>query len=129
MGRAVVHFEVMGKDAAKLHSFYSQLFGWEIDADNQMNYGMVSRENNLDQGIGIGGGIGAMPEGGEGPDIGDGHVTFYVSVDNVEEALKNAESLGGSRVMGPSQVPEGPEIGLFMDPEGHLVGVVKTMQQ
>jgi predicted enzyme related to lactoylglutathione lyase len=126
MGQAVVHFEVMGKDGDKLRSFYSDLFDWKIDADNQMNYGMVSREDNLDQGIGIGGGIGAMPEGGQGPDIGEGHVTFYVSVDDVEAAMQKAESLGGSRVMGPMQVPEGPEIGLFKDPEGHAIGVVKT---
>jgi len=126
MGQAVVHFEVMGKDGDKLRSFYSDLFDWKIDADNQMNYGMVSREDNMDQGIGIGGGIGAMPEGGEGPDIGEGHVTFYVSVDDVEAAMQKAESLGGSRVMGPMQVPEGPEIGLFHDPEGHTIGVVKT---
>ena len=31
MGQAVVHFEVIGKDAAKLQSYYSELFGWEID--------------------------------------------------------------------------------------------------
>src|SRR6266498_2537087 len=86
MGQAVVHFEVMGKDGDKLRSFYSDLFDWKIDADNQMNYGMVSREDNLDQGIGIGDGIGAMSEGGEGPDIGEGHVTFYVSVDDVVAA-------------------------------------------
>ena len=30
--------------------------------------------------------------------------------------------------MGPMQVPEGPEIGLFNDPEGHLVGVVKMRE-
>jgi hypothetical protein len=29
-------------------------------------------------------------------------------------------------MMGPDKVPDGPEIGHFNDPEGHLVGVVKT---
>jgi hypothetical protein len=28
--------------------------------------------------------------------------------------------------MGPDQVPGGPVIGLFNDPEGHMVGVVGT---
>jgi predicted enzyme related to lactoylglutathione lyase len=32
MGQPVVHFEAIGKDAERLHSYYSQLFGWEIDA-------------------------------------------------------------------------------------------------
>ena len=53
-----MHFEVIGKDGEKLQSFYSELFGWEIDADNPMNYGIVQRDGNTtDEGIGIGGGI------------------------------------------------------------------------
>ena len=62
MGQPVVHFEVIGKDGAKLRDYYSELFGWEIDADNPMNYGMIEREENLnDEGVGIGGGIAGGP--------------------------------------------------------------------
>lgn len=61
-----------------------------------------------------------------GPDGYAGHVTFYVGVPDVEAALAQAESLGGSRTMGPEKVMEDVEIGLFQDPEGHLIGVVKT---
>ena len=121
MGLPVLHFEVMGKDGDKLHSYYSELFGWEIDANNPMKYGIVQREGNTSEdGVGIGGGIGTAPEGY------DGHVTFYVGVDDVEAALAKAESLGGSRVMGPDEVMEWLVLGLFNDPEGHLIGVVKT---
>ena len=28
--------------------------------------------------------------------------------------------------MEPSEVPEGPTIAMFADPEGHLVGLLKT---
>lgn len=122
MGRPVVHFEITGKDARKLQSYYSELFEWEIDSDNPMNYGIVPREGNVNaDGIGIGGGIGAGPEGYPG------HVTFYVEVPDVEAALARAESLGGSRMMGPETVPGGPEIGLFADPEGHVIGLVRSM--
>jgi uncharacterized protein len=121
MGQPVVHFEVIGKDVEKLQSYYSDLFGWEIDSNNPVNYGVVQRDGNTNpDGAGIGGGIGAGPEGYEG------HVTFYVEVPDVEAALAKAESLGGSRMMGPDKVMEGVEIGLFNDPEGHLVGVVKS---
>ncbi len=41
-------------------------------------------------------------------------------------ALAKAESLGGSRVMGPDEVMEGTLIGLFNDPEGHTIGVVSS---
>jgi uncharacterized protein len=119
MGQPVVHFEIIGTDADGLRDYYSQLFGWEIDANNPMKYGTVARESNVNEdGIGIGGGVGRGPEGY------GGHVTFYVQVPDVEEALAKAESLGGTRMMGPDDVMEGLTIGLFNDPEGHVVGVV-----
>jgi hypothetical protein len=55
-----------------------------------------------------------------------GHVTFYVEVPDVEASLAQAESLGGTRVMGPDQVMEGLVIGLFSDPEGHVVGLIQS---
>jgi len=121
MGQPVVHFEIVGKDADGLRNYYTELFGWQFDSDNPMNYGIVQRDQNVSEdGVGIGGGIGAGPEGYPG------HVTFYIGVPDVEAALAKAESLGGSRVMGPEKVMEQVEIGLFNDPEGHLVGVVRT---
>ena len=121
MGRAVVHFEVIGKDADKLKSYYSDLFGWAFDSDNPMNYGVVQREGNTNaDGVGIGGGVGTGPEGYPG------HVTFYVEVPDVEAALAQAERLGGKRLMGPDRVTDQVEIGQFADPEGHVIGVVKT---
>jgi predicted enzyme related to lactoylglutathione lyase len=121
MGQPVVHFEVVGKDGPALQSFYSELFGWRIDTDNPMGYGVVTREENVNpDGVGIGGGVGQGPEGYPG------HVTFYVAVPDVEAALARAESLGGTRMMGPEEVMEGLVIGLFTDPEGHTIGVVRT---
>ena len=120
MGQPVVHFEVIGSDGAKLQSYYSEMFGWEMDSDNPMNYGAIRRDQNTNaEGIGIGGGIAGAPEGY------GGHVTFYVEVPDVEAALVKAESLGGSRIMGPDKVMEGIEIGQFSDPEGHVIGLIK----
>jgi uncharacterized protein len=121
MGQPVVHFEIIGADAERLKSYYSELFGWQINSDNPMNYGIVQPARNVSgEGSGIGGGIGSGPEGYTG------HVTFYVEVPDVAAALAKAESLGGTKVMGPDKVMEQVEIGLFEDPEGHLVGVVKS---
>jgi predicted enzyme related to lactoylglutathione lyase len=123
MGRPVVHFEVIGKDDEALREFYGELFDWKFDADNPMGYGIVSREDNLnEQGVGIGGGVGRGPEGTAG------HSMFYVEVDDVEAALAQAERLGGTRVMGPASPPGGPELGHFEDLEGNLVGVVAPPQ-
>ncbi len=115
MSSPLIHFEVAGKDPAKLQGFFGDLFGWQINADNEMNYGMV---NLSDQ---VAGGIGPAPEGQPG------HAMFYVGVEDIEAALAKAESLGGARVFGPMEVPGGPTIGHFSDPEGNVVGLFARM--
>ena len=118
MGQPVVRFEVMGKDADKLQGFYSGLFDWEIDSHH--GYGRVSRDANVNEdGVGIDGGIGAMPGAGE-------HLTFYVEVPDIEAALVKSEELGGSRLFGPAEVNPGLELGFFADPEGNKVGVIRS---
>jgi uncharacterized protein len=120
MGQAVVHFEVVGKDGEALQKFYGDLFDWKVDSDNPMNYGMVSGDDNSSKmGSGIGGGVSATPEGGPS------YATFYVAVPDVGAALDKAESLGGTKMFGPERVTEQVEIGLFNDPEGNIIGVVK----
>jgi predicted enzyme related to lactoylglutathione lyase len=120
MGQAVVHFEVVGKDGEALQKFYGDLFDWKVDSDNPMNYGMVSGDDNSSKmGSGIGGGVSATQEGGPS------YATFYVAVPDVGAALDKAESLGGTKMFGPERVTEQVEIGLFNDPEGNIIGVVK----
>jgi predicted enzyme related to lactoylglutathione lyase len=123
MGAAIVHFEITGKDGDALNKFYGELFGWNINSDNPMNYGIVDRSENTNaEGIGIGGGIMGMPAG-----MGDGYITVYAEVPDVEAALQKAESLGATRLMGPEQVAENVQIGMFSDPEGRPFGVIKAV--
>ena len=86
-----------------------------------MNYGLVDKADNPapDGSFGIGGGVAGGYEG-----VG-ASVTFYVAVPDVEAALAKAESLGGSRVMGPQKVNDEVELGQFKDPDGNLIGIVK----
>jgi predicted enzyme related to lactoylglutathione lyase len=124
MGNPVVHFEVIGKDGEKLRSYYSELFDWKIDADNEMNYGVINGDDNKSDSEtpSIGGGVAGGPEGYEG------HVTFYVEVPDVEAALAKAESLGGARVMGPETIMGRMVLGQFTDPEGHVIGLIGSLQ-
>jgi predicted enzyme related to lactoylglutathione lyase len=121
MGQPVIHFEITGRDGGNLVRYYSELFGWEIDENNPLNYGVVQRDANTNsEGIGIGGGVGPAPDGS------GGLVTFYVEVPDVEAALVRAESLGGSRLFGPAPVPGGDLVlGQFTDPEGHVIGLLQ----
>jgi predicted enzyme related to lactoylglutathione lyase len=115
MTRPIVHFEIMGRDAKRLQEFYRQLFGWEINADNPMNYGLVPP------------GVGA-PENGIGGAVGQAdrpYVAVYVQVVDLNETLAKAESLGGKAVRQPMDVPGGPTVAQLADPEGNIIGLVK----
>jgi predicted enzyme related to lactoylglutathione lyase len=115
MSNPIVHVEVVGKDAEALQGFYRDAFDWQM-LPSGPDYAMAH------PGVegGIDGGVGASPEGGEG------HVTFYVEVGDLEAALGEIESLGGNRVAGPMDVPDGPRIAMFADPEVHVVGLIEA---
>jgi hypothetical protein len=114
MANPVVHFEVTGKDGKKLQDFYSKTFGWNINADNPMNYGIVDNA-----GQGIGGGISA----GDG---GTTQVTFYIEVDDPQAYLDKVEAKGGKTVMPVTEIPGMVVLAQFADPEGNIVGLVKA---
>ncbi len=116
MGAKVVHFGVIGKDGEGLNKFFGELFDWRIDSNNPINYGIVKAEDG-----GIGGGIGSVMQEGE-----TGHATFYVEVENVQDSLNKAVQLGGNIVVSETVIPNMVTFGLFTDPEGHLIGVVKS---
>jgi predicted enzyme related to lactoylglutathione lyase len=111
----VTHFEVLGGDPSSLQDFYRAAFDWSIDADNPMNYGMVSAGER-----GIGGGVGPSMDGAS-------MVTFYVEVDDLQEALDKIGELGGQTVMPPMDIPGGPSIAMFSDPAGNKIGLAKGM--
>jgi uncharacterized protein len=112
MGNPVMWFEVAARDRQALKGFYSGLFDWQLSDMDAMPYTTVDTG-----GEGIPGGFGSAPEGYEG------HVTFYVQVEDIEAALTKAESLGGKRTMGPMDIPSG-QIALFTDPEGNTIGLM-----
>ncbi|MFI5266843.1 MAG: VOC family protein [Chloroflexota bacterium] len=117
MGAPITHFEIMGGQGDQLEKFYGELFGWKVDSNNPMNYGMVDTEAG---GKGINGGV--------GPDQDGGHrVTVYAEVDDMQAMLDKAEKLGGKTIMPPTDVPGGPKIAMFADPAGNVTGLFKGM--
>ena len=114
MANPVVHFEVLGKDARALKSFYVDLFGWKTQDHPEMGYSIVEKEEG-----GIGGGIGE-PQDGE-----PNHVTFYVAVEDLQATLDKAVSLGGKVLMPIMELPM-VTLAMFSDPEGHAIGIIKA---
>ena len=112
MANPVAHYEITGNgDGKKLMEFYKGLFGWNIDANNPMNYGMVSSGEGE-----LGGGI----TGGEKPGV-----TIYVAVDNPQAYLDKAVSLGAKVVMPVTVIPDMVTLAQFSDPDGNMIGIIK----
>lgn len=116
MTHPVVWFEINGTNADKLHQFYGDAFGWTVDADNPMQYGMVEAV----KGRGIPGGIGQKGSGVVNPGV-----TFYISTTSIEASLTKAEALGAKVLMPRTQLPGGTVLGFFEDPQGNAVGLVE----
>ncbi len=115
MGMPVVHFEIIGQDGAQLQTFYGALFGWKIDANNPMQYGLVAAEEKS-----IGGGIGAGEPGGKP------YVTVYIAVEKIDPVLEHVTKLGGKVVMERTVIPGMVIMAQFTDPSGNLIGLVEN---
>jgi predicted enzyme related to lactoylglutathione lyase len=124
MPQPVVHFEIIGRDPTALRQYYGALFGWQFNTSGPVSeavseadgYGFTDA-GTTSSGVGIPGGVGG------GPDYA-ARTLFYVGVPDVEAALAQAETLGGTRVSGPHANPGTDlSVGFFTDPEGHLVGL------
>jgi uncharacterized protein len=111
-GPGVVHWEIQARDGAAQQRFYGELFGWNVDANNPMGYGMVKAPG----GPSIGGGIGSTAD--------VPRATFYVWVPSIDVALDKAAALGGHAVM-PRTDMGMVVMGQFRDPEGNVIGLVE----
>ena len=111
MARAVIHWEIGGRDAAELRRFYAALFDWQVTGDAE--YGLVAPADG-----GIGGGILQTREGMPS------YVTFYVDVADLEESLQRASELGGRTVVPPTPIPGIGAFAMFEDPGGNTIGLM-----
>ncbi len=117
MSQPVVHFEIAGINGAKTRDFYGKLFNWEYQLFGEGNdYGMVNPTGPNS----IGGGVSSVPPGGKP------YVTIYIQVDNLEDSLKKAESLGGKTILPPTPIPGMGAFAWFADPDGNVVGMFRS---
>jgi uncharacterized protein len=115
MGKPIVHFEIGCRDKEKTAAFYSALFDWTIQEMGPAAMIATGAESGIQGHISS---LGHEPHN---------YTHFYVQVENLEEYLKKAESLGGKTLVGPVPIPTG-RFAWMADPEGNTVGLfeVKT---
>ena len=108
MPNPVMQFQIISKTPEETASFYSQLFGWTIDANNPMGY----RQINTGSPKGIQGGIWPAPP--QAPNF----VQLFIAVEDVKASVKQAEALGAKLLIPPTMLPEGDEMAVLHDPQG-----------
>jgi len=113
MSAPVVHFEIMGGNGSELEKFYSDVFGWKINSNNPMKYGVVETGGSG----GINGGVGPSSDGQK-------RVSVYIRVADLQGTLDRVERLGGKTILPPSDVPGGPKLAMFADPAGNVTGLL-----
>jgi len=112
VGAPVIHFEIMGGPERELERFYAELFGWKMNNNNPMKYGIVD--------TGASGGI----SGGIGTANGGKCVSIYVQVSDLRATLVRVENLGGKTILAPTEVAGGPKLAMFKDPAGNIIGLM-----
>jgi predicted enzyme related to lactoylglutathione lyase len=108
MSSPVVQFQILSKAPDDTARFYSGLFGWTVNADNELGY----RQINTGSEEGIQGGIWPAPRQTQN------FVQLFVAVDNVAESVKKAEGLGAKVIIPATVLPGGDEMAVMLDPQG-----------
>ena len=113
MPHPIVHAEIRSKDPDATREFFADLLGWTYDP------GAVPGYTFVDTGV-----PGALYTA-ISPLQGDSDlVTFFIAVDDIDDAVKRAAELGGRVVQEPQRIP-GVAFALIADPQGHVVGLTQ----
>lgn len=119
----VVHFEMPYSDSDRVVKFYSEAFGWNMNAlgEKMSNYVLASTTDSDENGPKNPGAI----NGGFFPTMPNVGTTVVISVDNIDEAIEKVKAAGGKTL---SEKMDIPGIGIYMaieDSEGNRVGVLQ----
>lgn len=106
MAQPIVFFDIAGPDDAALKSFYSSIFGWELDQTGQFGVPVATS---------IKGAIRKDPT----------EKRIYVGVPDVTASLFLIEQSGGTVDVARFEVPGVVVLGLFRDPAGNPMGLVE----
>jgi predicted enzyme related to lactoylglutathione lyase len=115
-----MQISIGGRNGKRLIDFYGSQFGWRIDANNPMKYGVVDTAAS-GKSKGIGGGVFKTP-GDAPPNL----VTVYIEVPSITPVLKKIEKSGGKTVMPRTVLPGMVTMAQFTDPGGNLMGLVES---
>lgn len=107
MPNPVVHWQMLSKNPDASAQFYSDLFGWSVDADNPLGYRQL--HTGTEEGI----------DGGIWPSPPDAHsfVQLHIQVEDCDAYVGKAIELGATQIMPPQTLPQGERMAVLLDVE------------
>ncbi len=109
------YWEINAKDGPALSAFYKAIFDWDLTENEKSGVTHVDSGDGTDGGIpgGIFTGKGALPT----------HRCLYVKVDDVDAVCDLVRAQGRPIAQEPFDFQGRVRLGLFEDPEGHMIGL------
>lgn len=113
--------ELLTSNMAGAKTFYTHMFGWELE---DINAGMpytMARINKVDCA-----GMMAIPPENEGMPASWG---AYITVNDIEASAKQVVDLGGKVLMGPSDIPNVGRFVVVADPQGATLSLITYLSE
>jgi len=120
---AFIWYELMTTDTEDAKAFYDAVVGWDISegAAEYQDYRMIGRKDG-----GFAGGV--LPLTDEMQQHGARPIWLgYVNVGDTDAAIASIEQAGGTKIMGPMDIPNVGRIAMVTDPQGAPFYVMKPI--
>ena len=128
MAGKVVHFEIPLDDVERGRKFFADAFGWTINPLPEMDYTLVGTTPLDENGMPVEAGSingGMFARGEQSPSSAP---VITIDVEDIDEALKKIESLGGTTVAPRMPIGEMGFAAYFKDTEGNILGLFESAQ-
>jgi len=122
----VVHFEIPADNVERAQGFYSQSFGWKVNAIPGMGYTLFHTTKTDEKGMiatpgNINGGMLKRQSPIE-------RLLITVQVQDIEASLKAIQKNGGKVLRGKSEVPGVGWTAYVQDTEGNPLGLIQSLR-
>jgi predicted enzyme related to lactoylglutathione lyase len=105
--------ELLTRAPDRVTEFYTRVFGWTVNASEEYTQWGIDGADF--------GGMLTMDE--KFPHEVPSHWLPYFAVEDVDATANAAVGAGGSMLMEPTSVPDGPRIAVLRDPQGAVFGI------
>ncbi len=123
----VIHFEIPVDNLERAKNFYKTAFNWLISPVPELQYTIlgtveVDQMNMPKESGAINGGMMQRSDKIKTP-------VLTIGVENIDDAIKKVEGLGGKIVQGKMEVPNMGITAYFQDTEGNVLGLWQALRR